>query len=130
MKFLNSNKTLIEITVSIAVLFIAAAFTVYMFVQAGNAQNRARDLDRAVLAAQTVIEDYKTGAEPSLVINLCKEFRECGAYMPDGFCITTEICEEGKGCYAVTVTVIKNKPYFLDRSDEIIFSLETVVYKQ
>jgi len=126
---LSNSKTFVGIIISVAVLTVAAVFTVYMFVQAGNAQNKARDLDRAVLAAQSVIEEYKAGAAPSSKIYFSKDFEVINQFKLDGFSLVTDIDEGPEGFFDVVVTVAKNESYFLDRSDKVVFSLETIVRK-
>jgi hypothetical protein len=61
---LKRDYTLPEIIFSIIAVIFVGVFTVRMYIQAENMQNKARDLDMASLAAQSAVEAFKAEYSP------------------------------------------------------------------
>jgi hypothetical protein len=128
---LANNKLLVCALISAALLVITGIFNVYMIVRAGTIQTRARDLDRAVIAAQSAVADYKIhlGAGTPSVIYFDKDFNIIDKREEDGFMLTVDVTVNDAGLNELRVTVTKNTPYILEASEKsTIFTLNTAVY--
>jgi hypothetical protein len=126
---LSSNKTMVGVLVAIIALIVSGIFCVYMFIVVGNTQNKARDTDRAVLAAQSAVEKFKSGVEIEPLIYYDRYFTKIDEYDEEGFTLTVDI-QHNNGLVEITVEVTKNKPYLLRGPESsYLFTLETAVYR-
>ena len=127
---MGGNKILVCALISAVVLIISGVFSVYMFVKAGVTQDRAMDLDRAMVWAQTVVADFKNGTEIPPVTFFDRDFNVVGNFDEYGFKLEFEINNNNMGLYEIKITVTKNKPYTMeDIEKSTIFKLDTAVYK-
>ena len=71
---MKRDYTLPEIIFSVLALAFVGVFTARMYTQAENMQNKARDMDMAVLVAQSAVESFKAASEnPELCVTLLRQ---------------------------------------------------------
>ena len=124
---MKRDYTLPEIIFSIIALAIVGVFSVRMYMQAENMQNKARDLDMASLAAQSAVEVFKSEYSHPGTVYFDRDFHAVSEIDEKGFILTTDIADDGMGLYDVRVDVEKVAPYF-GETETRVFSLTTSVY--
>ena len=124
---MKRDYTLPEIMVTIAALAIVGVFSVMMYMQAENMQNKARDLDMMSLAAQSAVEAFKSEYSHPGTVYFDKDFHAVSEIDEKGFVLTMGIADDGMGLFDLNVDVVKVAPYFGETAVQV-FSLTTSVY--
>lgn len=124
---MKNRSMVFEIIFTAVILLVAGTVTALMFMKANVLQERARDLDRATLAAQTAIEEVKAGQDTGGTYYYDRDFNAVTAPDEDGFVMELTITGEN-GLYEINVTATKAKPYFGEDETEII-AFNTSVYR-
>ena len=125
---MRRDYTLPEIIFSVLALAFVGVFTARMYTQAENMQNKARDMDMAVLAAQSAVESFKSEYIHRGTVYFDRDFSAVPEIDENGFMLTMDIADDGMGLFDITVEVVKINPYF-GETETRVFSLETSVYK-
>jgi len=125
---LKRNYTLHEIIISIIALAFVGVFAARMYMQANNLQNKARDLDMMSLAAQSVVEAFKSDYTLAETVYFNRDFRVVPEIDENGFVLTMEVADDGMGFFNVNVDVIKVKPYH-GEAETCAYALTTSVYR-
>ena len=142
--------TLVEIIVSIGVLAVVSVFVLRMFVQSENTQQKARDMDFAVLEAGSLVEAVKTLQSPDGILALLpaaaavsdgytaelrygKDYAALDATAGDArftmriFFHRTEGTDAG-ALWDIDVEITRNDPYLLESGTPIIYTVWSEKY--
>ena len=140
--------TLVETVIAVAVLAVCSVLILRMFVLSQNTENKAKDLNRAVTEAQTAVEAVKAcpaseklGAllpKSSVTVSgggfvlerwYAKDWTAAAAPTKDGYTLRLTASPDGAGGLSLSVTVVREKPYPLEKGTEReLYSLSARAY--
>ena len=125
---IRSGAPLAELVVAIGVFAFAGALALQLFLGARFAAQKAEDLNRAVMTAQTLAEQFKARGGESASFYYDKDWNLSEA--PALFSVEFAVTREDGDMSRAEVTVRREKPYpFLKEDGEPLYRLSTARYE-